>query len=168
MSMWRPSPLSAPGARRAVAFFALWLILSGADPAGLAAGVVATAAATFTSLRLLPAVGRRLSPSPTFVLLFHFLRQSIIAGADVAWRALAPRLPLRPGFTIYPLRLAPSAARNTFCILSSLLPGTLPVGWDERDALLIHCLDVNTPIATQLSEEEALLLRALGGGHDHR
>ncbi|MGA9819917.1 MAG: hypothetical protein WBQ54_23770, partial [Pseudolabrys sp.] len=39
-----------------------------------------------------------------------FLYQSIVAGVDVALRALNPRLPLQPGFVIYPMRLPPSAA----------------------------------------------------------
>jgi multicomponent Na+:H+ antiporter subunit E len=97
----------------------------------------------------------------------RLLRQSVVAGADVARRALDPKLPLRPGFVIYPVQLAPGAARNTFCTLSSLLPGTLPSGSDERDALLIHCLDTGEPIAAQLRDEEALLVRAVGGARDH-
>lgn len=56
----------------------------------------------------------------------RFLLQSVVAGTDAAWRALHPRLPLRPGFVTYPVQLAPGATRNTFCTLSSLLPGPFP------------------------------------------
>jgi multicomponent Na+:H+ antiporter subunit E len=71
---------------------------------------------------------------------------------------------LRPGFVAYPLRLPPGGARSAFCALSSLLPGTLPTGVDENGALLVHCLDVDQPVAANLAEEEALFMRALG--HD--
>jgi multicomponent Na+:H+ antiporter subunit E len=149
---------------RAAGFLVLWLVLSGADPGGLPAGAVAVVAATWTSLQLLP-VGRwRLSPTALIGFVLRFMRQSVVAGADVAWRALDPRLPLRPGFVAYPAALAPGVARNTFCTLSSLLPGTMPTGPDERGALLIHCLDIDEPIVAQLAAEEALLARVLGGG----
>jgi multicomponent Na+:H+ antiporter subunit E len=97
-------------------------------------------------------------------LVLRFLRQSIVAGTDVARRALDPRLPLRLGVVAYPVQLAPGATRNTFCTLSSLLPGTLPAGSDERGALLVHCLDIGEPIVAQLTEEESLLVRAVGHG----
>jgi multicomponent Na+:H+ antiporter subunit E len=170
-SAQRPGPSSTSAARGAIlrgtGFFALWLILSGADLGGLPAGAVAVVAATWTSLRLLPASAWRLSPLAVGLLVLRFLRESILAGADVARRALDPRLPLRPDFVTYPVQLAPGAVRNTFCTLSSLLPGTLPAGSDESGALLVHCLDIDAPIMTQLSEEEALLVRALGGRRDH-
>ena len=97
-------------------------------------------------------------------LVLRFLRQSIVAGADVARRALDPRLPLRPGVIAYPVQLEPGATRNTFCTLSSLLPGTLPAG---SDALLVHCLDIGEPIVAQLTEEERLLVRAVRDGRDN-
>jgi multicomponent Na+:H+ antiporter subunit E len=152
---------------RAASFFALWLILSGAEPAGLPAGMVAVVAATWTSMKLQPAGAWRVSPPAMGGLLLRFLQQSVIAGADVARRALDPRLPLRPGFVAYPVQLPPGASRNTFCTLSSLLPGTLPAGTDARDRLLVHCLDTGEPILAQLREEETLLAQATGGGGDH-
>ncbi|MGB6981125.1 MAG: Na+/H+ antiporter subunit E, partial [Methylocella sp.] len=72
--------------------------------------------------------------------------------------------PLRPGFVAYPLRLPPGGARSAFCALSSLLPGTLPTGTGDNGALLVHCLDVDQPIAVNLATEETLFIRALG--HD--
>jgi multicomponent Na+:H+ antiporter subunit E len=93
----------------------------------------------------------------------HFLRQSVVAGADVAWRALDPQLPLRPGFVLYPVALSPGPERNMFTTLMSLLPGTVPTGSDEKGGLLIHCLDVEQPVVAQLAVEEALFVRAVGG-----
>ena len=94
--------------------------------------------------------------------MLRFLYQSVIAGADVARRALDPRLPLRTGFVVYPVGLPEGPARNAFASLMSLLPGTVPTGTDDSGGLLIHCLDVGQPVAAQLAEEEALFVRAIG------
>jgi multicomponent Na+:H+ antiporter subunit E len=142
-------------------------VLAGANPADFPAAALAVVAATWTSLRLLPPGKSRFSPAAVARLALRFLPQAAIAGADVAWRALDPRLPLRPSFVAYPVRFPPGPARNAFCAVTSLLPGTLPSGLDDSGALLIHCLDVDQPIVAQLAEEEALLARALGEDRDH-
>ena len=140
----------------------LWLVLSGADPAGLPVGAMAAVLATWASLRLLPAGTWRPRPASLVRLALRFLRQSAIAGADVAWRAFDPRLPLRPGFVIFPARLPPGTARSAFCTLTSLLPGTVPAGSDESGSVVVHCLDVRQPVLADLTAEEALLMRAIG------
>jgi multicomponent Na+:H+ antiporter subunit E len=147
---------------RAAGFLGLWLVLAGADPADLPAAVVAVVAATWTSLRLLPAGGGQTRPAALARLALRFLWQSVVAGADVAWRALDPRLPLRPGFVVYPVRLPPGPARNTFYALTSQVPGTVPAGPAETGGLLVHCLDVDQPVLSQLAAEETMLVRALG------
>jgi multicomponent Na+:H+ antiporter subunit E len=160
--------MNGPGAfgsaiSRATGFFGFWLVLTGADAGDLAAGLVATVAATWASLRLMPAQQWGLRPIKLAEFALHFLRQSIVAGVDVALRALDPRLPLQPGFVVYPARLPPGMKLDTFCAIMSLLPGTLPCGPAEGDGLTIHCLDVTQPVVEQLAAEEALFMRALGG-----
>ena len=149
---------------RAILFLAFWLMIAGYDPVDLPVGLITAAAATWTSLRLLPAakVQLRLSSLARFVL--HFMRQSASSGIEVAWRAFSPRMPLNPGFVVYPCRLRSAGTRSAFCALSSLLPGTLPAGSDENGVLLVHCLDVGQPVAANLAAEEALFSRAIG--HD--
>lgn len=151
-------------AARAALFLGFWLMISGWSPADLPVGLAAVAAATWLSLRLLP--GGESRPRPVFLaaLALRFIRQSVVSGIEVAWRALNPRLPLRPGFVAYPLHLPPGGARSAFCALSSLLPGTLPTGTDENGVLLVHCLDTGQPVAANLAAEETLFTRALG--HD--
>ena len=127
----------------------------------VAVGLAAVAAATWTSLILLPPEGGRLRLGALFALAVSFVRGSAMSGFDVARRALRRELDLRPGFVTAPLRLPPGNARNAFSALASLMPGTLPVGMDE-DSLLIHGLDVAQPIAEDLAREEALFMRALG------
>lgn len=145
---------------RATWFFCLWLVLAGAALDDIPAATIAVAAATWTSLRLLEPGTSRRSPLAIFQLALLFLYHSVVAGADVARRALDPRLPLRPGFIAYPTRLPRGQRRNVFATLTSLLPGTVPAG--EEDAqLLYHCLDVEQPVVAALAAEEAALVRAL-------
>ncbi len=146
---------------RAIGFFGFWLILSGVQPADLPIGALAAVIATWVSLRLLPPGRWRLRPVALARLVLRFLRQSIAAGFDVAWRALDPRLPLRPGFVAYPVRFPPGTARNVFTTLTSLLPGTVPAG-EDGGQLVYHCLDVDQPIVSELAAEEAALSRAIG------
>src|SRR5262245_9492256 len=166
------APARAPGATavivRAAWFLGLWLVLAGADPADLPAAALAGVAGPSAGVRRLPAGGRaraargvaRRAPFPVARLAVRFLYQSVVAGLDVARRALDPRLPLRPGFVTYPTGFAPGAARNVFTTLTSLLPGTVPAG-DEGGNLLYHCLDIDQPVVSQLAAEEAALSRVL-------
>jgi multicomponent Na+:H+ antiporter subunit E len=147
---------------RMTCFIAFWLILSGFDPVTLLVGALAAIIATLTSLHLLPPDGWSFRPLALATLLLRFLRQSIVAGIDVALRALDPRLPVRPGFVVYATHLPPGPMRNASSTMTSLLPGTLPSGSDESGGLVIHCLDISQPVAEQLAREEALLVRAFG------
>jgi multicomponent Na+:H+ antiporter subunit E len=165
-------PVEPPGNRsgtlgsaisRAAGFFCFWLLLTDADAGDLAAGLVAAVAATWASLRLMPAQQWNLRPIKLTGFFLHFLRQSIAAGIDVAQRALDPRLRLQPGFVVYQARLPPGTKRDAFCAIMSLLPGTLPCGPAEGNGLSIHCLDVTQPVVEQLAAEEALCMQALGG-----
>lgn len=153
---------------RGAGFLGFWLLLIGPDPVDLAAGLFAAAAATWTSLRLLPPSGGRLRYAALTRLALRFGQGSIMGGVDVARRALSVRLPLRPGFVVYPVRLPPGPARNLFCAFTSALPGTLPAGVDEHDALVYHCLDVEQPVAAQLATDETLFTRALGETDEDR
>ena len=148
---------------RATGFFGFWLVLTGADAGDLAAGLVAAVAATWASLRLMPAQPWHLHPIKLAGYVLHFLRQSITAGIDVAWRALDPQLRLQPGFVVYPAQLPPGTTREAFCAIMSLMPGTLPCGTTKDNALTIHCLDVTQPVAEQLAAEEVLCIQILGG-----
>jgi len=149
---------------RAAGFLGFWLILSEFSAVDLLVGALAALMAASASLRLLPPGQWRFRPVLLAGLAVRFLRQSIWAGIDVAWRALDPRLPLRPGFVSYRTHLPPGPARNAFLTMTSLLPGTLPCGPDGEGGLAVHCLDVSQPVVEQLTIEEAAFSRAIG--HD--
>ncbi len=141
---------------RWLGFFVFWLVLSLGAPGGLPFGVVAATAATWLSLRLVPADGYDIRWGALLRFLPHFLWQSVVAGLDVARRAFDPRMPLRPGFIVYPIGFRSSTARNTFTTITSLLPGTVPCGVGNG-ALVYHCLDIGQPVAAQLAAEEQRL-----------
>jgi multicomponent Na+:H+ antiporter subunit E len=142
--------------RRFAAYLALWIILIGFDLVDLAVGFVTVACATWTSVRLLPVTDRQFSLTALARFAVRQAWQSLVAGADVARRALDPRLPLQPGFITYATGLAEGPSRNAFRALTCLQPGTLPVGVDRSGDLVIHCLDTSQAVAAQLRAEEAL------------
>ena len=149
-------------ALRGLGFLFLWLVLFGFDVGSLPAGVVAAAAATWTSLALLPPGHARISVKALLHLCGRFVRQSALAGFDVARRAFDPLLPLHPGMVAYEMGLPPGPVQSAFTALTSLVPGTVPSGTDEMGRLVVHCLDTSQPVAAQMREDEALLGRALG------
>jgi multicomponent Na+:H+ antiporter subunit E len=154
---------------RWLGFLFLWLVLAGtwagAGIIDLVVGAPTAAAAAWVSLRLLPPGTWRPRPVTLARLVARFFSQSALAGADVAWRALDPALPLRPGLLRCPMRLAPGAARSAFCAYSSLLPGTLVAG-SEPGALQVHCLDIGQDVPAQMRAEEAAFRAAAGGDGD--
>ena len=158
---------------RATGFYGFWLllarpwemVLAEAALVDLGVGLVAAVLATRVSLRLLPPAPGRLRLGVLARLVGRFLGQSIVGGLDVARRVFDPRLPLKPGYLRYPARLHDGTQRAVFGALTSLIPGTLPVGTDRDGALIYHCLDLDQPIAEGLARDEALLtaLRSDGG-----
>ncbi len=138
-------------------------MISGWAPLDLPVGIAAVVGATWVSLRFLPPLASQYGFSAIASLVAGFFRQSVVSGTDVAWRALSPSLKLQPGLIACPLRLREGGKRSAFCALSSLMPGKLPTGTDERGALLVHCLDTSQPVAANLAAEELLFMRAFGG-----
>jgi multicomponent Na+:H+ antiporter subunit E len=147
---------------RAAAFFAFWVVLAGLGIAEVLVGIAVALMAAWASLRLLPPGEWRFRPLALAAFSLRFLRQSVAAGIDVAFRALHPRVSLRPGFVMYRPQVLRGPAQTAFCTVLSLVPGTLPSGQSEDGALLIHCLDVDQPVVAQSAVEEELLARALG------
>lgn len=156
-----------PWAVRALLYFGVWIVVDqSAKPANLVFGVLASAAATWASLKLLPPASGRVRVGVLVLLLPRFLWQSLLAGLDVARRAFAPRLDLQPGFVDYPTQLPPGPARNAFELVASLMPGSVPSD-EQADRVEFHCLDTRQPVAEQLAVEERAYARAfVPGRHD--
>jgi len=146
---------------RGSGFFLLWLVLmQSIKPGDLAVGLLATACATWVSLRLLPQQAGEVRLLRLLLQLPHFMWQSLVAGIDVARRAFAPTPRLHTGFVDFRTRMPAGHARNNFATIVSLMPGTLPSG-EKSDSIEFHCLDVTQPVAEQLGEEEKRLASAL-------
>jgi multicomponent Na+:H+ antiporter subunit E len=140
----------------------VWIVIAGASLSDLAAGIVAVTIATWVSLVLHPPGAQRIKLVPLMHLGARLLLDSVLAGSDVARRALDPRLPLHPGLIRYPTLLAPGPAQAALKTMICLVPGTLSIGSAPDETLLIHCLDVAQLVAPGLARNEALLLGALG------
>jgi multicomponent Na+:H+ antiporter subunit E len=148
-------------AARFVFFISIWLAIANWSREDLPIGVAASVLAVLISLSLLPPTTIRPRLAPLVRLNLRFLSSSILAGVDVARRALLPRLDLNPGFVAVPFTLPPGVTRNTFLIYSSLQPGTLPTS-AEGDTLQVHGLDILQPIAASIEADEDLFEKALG------
>jgi multicomponent Na+:H+ antiporter subunit E len=146
---------------RGLLYFAIWIVVDqSAKPANLVVGVLASAAAAWVSVTLLPPESGRVRVGALLLLLPRFLWQSLVAGWDVARRAFSPRLNLQPGFVEYRTQLPPGSARSAFELIASLMPGSVPCG-ETRDTIEFHCLDTRQPVAEQLAAEEEAYATAL-------
>jgi len=149
-------------AARWMMFFALWAVLTLGRGSDLAIGVFAAMAACWVSVSLLPAGSAHPSLLPMLTFILHFFHQSVVAGLDVAKRAVDPRLPICPGYIQFPCSLSAGPTRSAFCAFSSLLPGTVPVKSDADGNILVHCLDTRQAVADQLREDVRLFRKAIG------
>ncbi len=136
---------------RTVLLAGIWAVLTGAEPKGLVVGALAVPAAVWMSLRLMPA-GPPLRPVRLARHLAGFLAGSVRGGLDVARRAVAPAMPLSPGWVAVPLA-QPPGARAAIGGELSLMPGTLAAG-SRGEALLVHLVD------TEAGFERAIPARA--------
>jgi len=148
-------------APRFIFFLSIWLMIAGWNPEDLPVGLLTSALALWISVSVLPTIDIRPRLAPLARLSLRFLGCSIMAGADVAQRALSPRMDLRPGFEAVPFALPPGAARNIFLLYQSLQPGTSPTS-AEGETFQVHCLDISQPIKASIAADEALFKRAIG------
>ena len=137
-------------------------MLSGGGAVDILPGIIATMAAMALSLVLVPPRRDRLRLVPLGEYAVRFLGQSVVAGVDVARRAVDPRLPINPGYV--QVSVAAAARAGAKYLYDADEP---PSGYGAdrvrrtHDALVVHCLDVTQPVAAQLAAEEALLMRII-------
>lgn len=154
-----PSAIPLGVLRRFAIFLGLWLVLIAFTVTNLLVGAITAAIATKISLHLRPQAIGPISYVALIRLTGHAIWQSLVAGFDVARRALDPQLPLDIGYIRYPTAFQTPASRSAFRVLTSLQPGTLPVSPDETGDIDFHCLDTRQPIAAELAATERLFLQ---------
>jgi multicomponent Na+:H+ antiporter subunit E len=162
---WRGGqvPTGWPGALalRTAAFGALWWAFTEGRPEGWVAGVPVVALAVAASAGIAAPSGLRLRPLAALRLAGFFLWRSLRGGVDVAWRALAPGLPIAPRYEEVPLALPDGPARMLLAAGTSLMPGTLSVEL-RSDRLTVHVLDGRRSIAPDVRDLERRVAAALG------
>jgi len=95
------------------------------------------------------AAGRALRAAPYAALYAAvFLWEVVTANVDVAYRVLAPSMPIRPSVIEVPLRVETDAAVTTIANSITLTPGTLTMDHDEEtNTLYVHAIDGRDPEA---------------------
>lgn len=156
-----PASRRFPFARGAVLFL-VWLVLTDARLTDVPVGLLAAFFGALASRSLAPETLARPHAGALLAYGVRFLRQSVLAGFDIAHRAFSPSLPLKPGMALFTPALPPGAARTLFADLASMAPGTLPTGETADGAMELHCLDTDIDAAAQLADDEARLMAALG------
>lgn len=156
-----PRPLAFT--KRALAYFLVWVVLLGDVSVGDAAvGILVALAAASLGIALQPPRDGALRIGSLAMLLASFLRDSLVAGIDVARRAFSPAMPLRTGFVTFRVAAPPGDDRSLFTGLTSLMPGSVPAGVDASGDVIFHCLDTDQPVTEQLAAYEQRLADALG------
>ncbi len=146
-------------ASRTLLFSLIWWILTDGAALSWWVGVPAVVLAVVVSVALIPS-----APLVNYQLLrfvpFFFTR-SLMGGADVAWRAFHPRMPIAPDLVEYTLRLPPGLPRVVMANTVSLLPGTLSAELNQR-VLKVHVLDRTTDFVAELEAVEQGVGRMFG------
>lgn len=120
-----------------VGLFAFWLLLGGGQ--GIPYAAVAAIAGGVVSAWLAPGALHQARPLAILRFLALFVQQSLVGGADVAWRALRPSMPLTPDWHDYPVSLRTPAGQSLLLITVSLTPGTLCADMDNG-VMRVHVL----------------------------
>ncbi len=138
----------------------LWWSLT--SNAGWGFGVLAIAAATLISLALgVPRPHWSVWGTLRFVL--YFLKESIVAGIDVAKLAFGARLSLHPRLLTYHLHVPAGPARTLFVLSVNLVPGTLSADL-KGDTVIVHALDAPMDAGLELLEKRIAGMFAIPWG----
>ena len=77
-----------------------------------------------------------------------FVKVLLVANLDVAYRVLAPSMPIEPAVIDLPLRVETDVAITTIANSITLTPGTLAMDYDDdRNALTVHAIAGGDPEA---------------------
>lgn len=145
--------------RRAVLFAVLWWMLVGGETASWWIGVPAVILAAAISVALVSPV--TLVWYELFRFVPFFLMRSLLGGADVAWRAFHPGMPIDPHLIEYPIHLPPGLPRVFLANTVSLLPGTLSTALGSN-YLNVHVLTRRKDILSELEKLERKVAAIFG------
>jgi multicomponent Na+:H+ antiporter subunit E len=88
-------------------------------------------------------LGRAVRVAPYAALyVLAFLKELVTANVDVAYRVLAPSMPIYPRVIELPLRVESAPAITTIANSITLTPGTLTMDYDaDANSLYVHSID---------------------------
>ncbi|RUO32855.1 Na+/H+ antiporter subunit E [Aliidiomarina sanyensis] len=128
-------------------------------------GVPVVLLCAWLSVKISPAQPKnaiRYSAIPRFV--GHFIFRSLVAGLDVGYRTLHPRLQLNPGIVDFPLALPQGKPRIFFATVVSLMPGTLATELTD-DGVRLHVLDTDADIVSDCERTVRVLQKLFVEAH---
>jgi multicomponent Na+:H+ antiporter subunit E len=128
--------------KRIFGFALLWALLTGASWRDPVIATVALLGVTFSSFLLWPSGALKVHLAGLPDLTLYFICNSIRGGLDIAYRALAPSMPLQPGLIEFESRLTDNASLVLFAWLINLMPGTATVRLQDR-RLTVHLIDTS-------------------------
>lgn len=158
---WRDGIMIRSFFLRTLLFAGLWWILAEGRLDGWLLGSVAVAAASWTSIKLLPPGKQPVRLSGLIGFLRFFLWNSLRGGMQVAGMALRGRAALQPGIVELPVMLPPGGARILLINALGLMPGTLSVDLDDT-SLRLHVLDERLPVVAEARALEAVISGLFG------
>lgn len=140
-------------------FLLIWWFLTNGMVSSWWFGVPAVLLALISSITLLPPM--RLVWYECIKFIPFFLKNSLIGGIDVGWRAFHPRLPIAPAIIEYTLRLPHGLSQVFMANAVNLLPGTLSAALDDN-TLKVHVLDSQKDFIGELEDVEQHVARIFG------
>jgi multicomponent Na+:H+ antiporter subunit E len=146
--------------RRLISFvlaFVIWILLTWQiDAQVVIAGLIASAIVAFLFHEILPKEHRIfISPVRLFWLLVYvpvFFYYVIRANLDVVYRALHPKMPIKPGIVKIKTTLKTESGITALANSITLTPGTLTVDLTDDGFLYIHWINVKSDDIEQASK----------------
>lgn len=144
---------------RLATFLLIWWVLTDGMASSLWFGVPAILLALISSIVLIPPLNLIWYECVRFIP--FFLKNSLIGGIDVAWRAFHPRLPIAPDLIEYSLKLPAGFSQVFMANTVNLLPGTLSAAL-ENNILKVHVLDSQKDFLCELKAVEQHVAQIFG------
>lgn len=142
--------------------WATWIVLTASlDPQELAMGAVASAFVAVVSYELLfqKGIGQNIRPGRLGYAIAYvpaYIWAEIKAHADVIYRILHPKMPIKPGIVRVPTKLKTDFGMTGLANAITMTPGTLSVEVnEEKPSLYVHWINVKTVEPEKTSTEIA-------------
>ncbi len=141
---------------RILLFALIWWALTDGEAESWRVGLPTVFISVFVSMLLTNHPPNRWKVLSIVRFMGFFASASVRGGIDVARRAFHPRMPLKPDWVNYPLKLKHPSARLLLANTISLLPGTLSADLQDNQ-IKVHVLDSDQPILTELQALESAI-----------